>query len=94
MFQITVQRLVCEFWKEKRGRLNNVGVRFSIYNFEISTDRNYAGLWDDLNEEGIQTGAHDLIIGSTARALEFSVATYNQRHIERIEGLKIESLTF
>ena len=44
--------------------------------------------------KGIQIGAHDLIIGSTALSLGFSVVTYNKRHFERIEGLKIETLTF
>jgi predicted nucleic acid-binding protein len=60
-------------------------------NFEISIARIYAELWFDLSKKGIQIGAHDLIIGSTALSLGFSVATYNLRHFERIEGLKIET---
>ncbi len=67
---------------------------FPIYNFEISIARIYAELWSDLSKRGVQIGAHDLIIGSTALSLGFSVATYNKRHFERIEGLKIETLTF
>ena len=67
---------------------------FPIYNFEISIARIYAELWSDLNKRGIQIGAHDLIIGSTALSLGFSVATYNERHFEKIEGLKIEILNF
>ena len=66
---------------------------FPIYNFEITTARIYSELWADLSKKGIQIGAHDLIIGSTALSLGFSVATYNPRHFERIEGLKIETLT-
>jgi tRNA(fMet)-specific endonuclease VapC len=65
---------------------------FPIYNFEISIARIYAELWSDLNKRGIQIGAHDLIIGSTALSLGFSVATYNERHFEKIEGLKIEMI--
>jgi tRNA(fMet)-specific endonuclease VapC len=65
---------------------------FPIYNFEISIARIYGVLWSDLSSKGIQIGAHDLIIGSTALSLGFSVATYNLRHFERIEGLKIETL--
>jgi predicted nucleic acid-binding protein len=65
---------------------------FPIYNFEISIARIYAELWSDLSKKGIQIGAHDLIIGSTALSLGFSVATCNLRHFERIEGLKIETL--
>jgi tRNA(fMet)-specific endonuclease VapC len=67
---------------------------FPIYVFEISIARIYAELWSDLAKKGIQIGAHDLIIGSTALSLGFSVATCNIRHFEKIEGLKIEVLTF
>ncbi len=67
---------------------------FPIYVFEISIARIYAELWVDLSKRGIQIGAHDLIIGSTALSLGFSVATTNRRHFDRIEGLKIETLSF
>jgi predicted nucleic acid-binding protein len=66
---------------------------FPIYVFETSIARIYAELWSDLSKKGIQIGAHDLIIGSTALSLGFSVATRNMRHFERIEGIKIEILT-
>ncbi len=65
---------------------------FPIYHFEISIARIYAEIWSDLSKRGIQIGAHDLIIGSTALSLGFSIATYNQRHFKRIQGLKIENL--
>jgi len=65
----------------------------SFHNLEISIARIYAELWSDLSRKGIQIGAHNLFIGSTALSLGFSAATYNPRHFERIEGLKIESLT-
>jgi predicted nucleic acid-binding protein len=65
---------------------------FPVYSFEISIARIYSELWSDLSRTGIQIGAHDLIIGSTALSLGFSVATYNLRHFERIEGLKVERL--
>lgn len=64
---------------------------FPIYNFEVSTARIYSELWADLSRKGIQIGAHDLIIGATALSLGFSVATYNLRHFERIEDLKIDT---
>ena len=67
---------------------------FPVYVFDISTARIYSQLWSDLSSKGIQIGAHDLIIGSTALSLGFSVATFNLRHFERIEGLKVEILTF
>ena len=66
---------------------------FPVFVFEISIARIYSELWSDLSSKGIQIGAHDLIIGSTALSLGFSVAAYNMRHFEKIEGLKIEILT-
>ena len=78
----------------KRGAyVEKVIELFPVYNFEISTARIYAELWAELSKKGVQIGAHDLIIGSTALSLGFSVATSNLRHFERIEGLKIETLT-
>jgi predicted nucleic acid-binding protein len=67
---------------------------FPVYSFEISIARIYSELWSDLSRRGIQIGAHDLIIGSTALSLGFSVATNNLRHFGRIEGLKVEQLNF
>jgi len=66
---------------------------FPVYNFDVSIARIYAKLWSDLHRKGIQVGAHDLIIGATALSLGFSVATYNTRHFEKIEGLRSEILT-
>jgi len=84
----TKRRLIRSAYVEKVIEL------FPVYVFEISIARIYSELWSDLSSRGIQIGAHDLIIGSTALSLGFSVATYNMRHFERIEGLKIEILTF
>lgn len=75
----------------RRGAyVENVIELFPVYAFETATARIYAALWADLAAKGIQVGAHDLIIGSTALSLGFSVATFNVRHFEKIEGLKIE----
>jgi tRNA(fMet)-specific endonuclease VapC len=67
---------------------------FPVYVFEISTARIYSEIWSELSRNGVQIGAHDLIIGATALSLGFSVATFNIRHFERIEGLNVEILTF
>lgn len=66
---------------------------FSVYPFEITSARMYAGIWAELQKKGIQIGAHDLMIGSTALALGFSVATFNSRHFKRIESLNLEVLS-
>jgi tRNA(fMet)-specific endonuclease VapC len=63
---------------------------FPIYAFGMDTARVYAELWAGLLKKGIQIGAHDLIIASTAIALGFSVATFDKRDFEWIEGLELE----
>jgi tRNA(fMet)-specific endonuclease VapC len=65
---------------------------FPIYPFDLSAARIYAELWAQLLREGKMIGAHDLMIGSTAMSLGFSVATFNKREFDRIEGLKVELL--
>ena len=66
---------------------------FPMYPFEITSARIYAEIWAELNKKGIQIGAHDLMIGSTALALGFSVATFNSRHFRKIESLTLEVLS-
>lgn len=63
---------------------------FPIHAFDTAAARIYAALWADLAAKGLHIGAHDLIIGSTALSLGYSVATFNARHFGNIEGLKIE----
>ena len=66
---------------------------FPVYVFDVSVARIYSEIWSDLAKKGISIGSHDLIIGSTALSLGFSVATFNKRHFEKIEGLRVEALT-
>jgi len=63
---------------------------FPIHAFDTAAARIYAALWADLAAKGVHIWAHDLIIGSTALSLGFSVATFNARHFGKIEGLKID----
>jgi tRNA(fMet)-specific endonuclease VapC len=65
---------------------------FPVFPFEISTARIYAEIWASLVTKGIQIGAHDLIIASTALALGFSVVTFNRRHFDKVGGLELEVL--
>jgi len=65
---------------------------FTVYPFEIDIAITYAGIWSELRRKGIEIGAHDLMIGSTAITLGFTLATFNRRDFERIEGLRIEIL--
>jgi len=63
---------------------------FPIYSFDVNMARIYARLWASLLNKGVQIGAHDLIIASTAISLGFSLATFNHKHFEKVESLQIE----
>ena len=65
---------------------------FSIFPFDLETSRIYAKLWSDLLKDGIKIGSHDLMIGATALSKDFSVATFNKRHFDKIKELKLELL--
>jgi len=65
---------------------------FRVYPFDLAAARIYAEIWANLLGKGFQVGAHDLLIASTALSLGFSVATFNKRHFDKIEGLELEML--
>lgn len=66
---------------------------FPVYPFDLAAARIYAEVWANLLSKGISVGSHDLLIGSTALSLGFSVASFNKRHFDRIEGLELEILS-
>ena len=63
-----------------------------VYPFDLASARVYADVWARLQKQGVQIGAHDSMIASTALSLGFSVATLDIRDYRRIEGLVIEHL--
>jgi len=64
--------------------------RFPVVEFGLETARIHARLWAELMARGKLVGAHDLLIGATAIAIGFQVATVNARDFERIPGLRVQ----
>jgi predicted nucleic acid-binding protein len=64
--------------------------RFPVVEFGLEIARVHARLWAELAERGQTAGAHDLIIGATAIASGFQVATANARDFHRIPGLRVQ----
>lgn len=56
---------------------------------DLNVARQHARIWADLRTRGAVIGAHDLLIAATAAAHGLSVATRNERHFGRVEGLSI-----
>ena len=63
---------------------------FPIYYFDLSAARIYARVWANLAKKGVNVGAHNLMIASTAISLSFSVLTSDVRDYGKIKGLTVE----
>lgn len=60
-----------------------------LFPFDLVTARIHASLWADLASKGTVVGSHDLLIGATAMALGYRVATRDRRSFGRIPGLEV-----
>ncbi|MGK2963739.1 MAG: type II toxin-antitoxin system VapC family toxin [Gemmatimonadaceae bacterium] len=60
--------------------------------FGLPEARRHAALWSELVRAGGSVGPHDLIIGATAIARGYSLATLNRREFGRIPGLMLVDL--
>jgi tRNA(fMet)-specific endonuclease VapC len=60
-----------------------------VFPFDLVAARIYSSLWTGLAPEGSKIGAHDLLIGATAIALGYRVATVDRRGFARIPGLEV-----
>ena len=57
--------------------------------FDLVTPCVHASLWAGLTAKGVSVGAHDLLIGATAIAAGYRVATRDRRSFGRIPGLEV-----
>ena len=60
-----------------------------VFPFDLVTARIHASLWASLAARGARVGSHDLLIGATAIALGYRVATRDRRSFGKIPGLEI-----
>jgi predicted nucleic acid-binding protein len=60
-----------------------------VFPFDLMTARIHASLWASLAAKGASVGAHDLLIGATAIAAGYRVATRDRRSFGRIPGLRV-----
>jgi predicted nucleic acid-binding protein len=60
-----------------------------VFPFDLVTARIHATLWASLAAKGASVGSHDLLIGATAIALGYRVATRDRRSFGKIPGLEV-----
>jgi predicted nucleic acid-binding protein len=74
-------------WAFVEGLLSAI----TILPFGIAEARRHAELWAGLAQLGGLIGPHDMLVGATALAQGYSLATLNQREFSRIPGLRLVS---
>jgi predicted nucleic acid-binding protein len=57
--------------------------------FGIAEARRHAELWADLIREGAVIGPYDMVVGATALAQGYALATLNRKEFARIPGLTL-----
>ena len=60
--------------------------------FDLTVARVHASLWAELAKKGIAVGERDLMIGATAVAKGYAVATRDERSFPKIPGLKVDRI--
>ncbi len=60
--------------------------------FDLTVARVHASLWADLARRGVAVGERDLMIGATAIARNYTVATRDRRSFAKIPGLNVQLL--
>jgi len=60
-----------------------------VVSFDLVAARVHAGVWAQLASKGVNVGAHDLLIGATALAIGFDLATRDKRSFPKIPGLTL-----
>jgi len=66
--------------------------RLPVIAFDLTTARVHASLWAGLAKRGVAVGERDLMIGATALACNYAVATRDQRRFSKIPGLRVQLL--
>ena len=74
---------------KREGFVEGVLARVPVVPIDLIAARVHARLWADLAKRGQAVGAHDLLIGATAVAIGFRVATRDARSFPRIPGLDV-----
>jgi tRNA(fMet)-specific endonuclease VapC len=60
--------------------------------FDLIVARVHASLWAELAKRGVAVGERDLMIGATAIAKGYAIATRDERSFPKIPGLKVSRL--
>ena len=66
---------------------------FRVIHVTASIMETFGGVKAYLQKKGVSIADMDLVIGSTALTLNYHLVTNNEKHFQKIPGLKIENWT-
>lgn len=76
----------------RNNLIEEIFSKISVYPIDMEVARRYAAIWAQLQDKGINLGAHDLLIGCTALELGFILLTVDKKDFSRIPDLQVKFL--
>ncbi|HUO04026.1 MAG TPA: PIN domain-containing protein [Candidatus Binataceae bacterium] len=73
----------------RRAFVEGLLAELPVLAFDLTVARVHAALWADLARRGIAAGERDLMIGATAIARNYAVATRDDRSFPRMPDLNV-----
>jgi tRNA(fMet)-specific endonuclease VapC len=89
-----VHRATPEHRARREAFVEAVLAAFPPLPFDLLAARAHARIWAGLAAAGQDVGAHDRLVAATAISAGWRVATANVRHLARVVGLDILTVTF
>lgn len=87
-----VERASPEHRARRQRYLETVLAVLPVVAYTDEIAREHARIWAELETAGRMTGYYDLIVAATARHRGSHLATFNRRHFEHIQGLRLMAL--
>jgi tRNA(fMet)-specific endonuclease VapC len=84
-----VERASLPYRLRRERYVRSVIERLDVLPYTESTALRHAQIWATLEASGRVIGPYDLILAATALEHKSAVATFNKRHFECVEGLRV-----
>lgn len=84
-----VERASSEHRARRDHYIRSILQELPMIPYTETTALQHARIWASLESSGQMIGDYDLIVAATAIERGSAVATFNKRHFERVQGLKV-----
>ncbi len=84
-----VERASLPHRRRREHYLRSIIERLAVLPYTETTALQHAQIWASLEASGRIVGPYDLILAATALEHKSAVATFNKKHFECVDGLKV-----